>query len=366
MKLLHIAVLLFIFALLRPCAGRAEQLLWAQEPVTEVSLSGLELAEEGAQVRLHCRNLSDSQKEILFLIPKIDGVDTVFFSNWASEEWVLPPQAGTDGVLQLRGVRENTVPDTLSFRIACDGKLSAPIVLSYGSDDGAVQILYEDAEPSVFQPSILTDWESEPESLLIEDRISPEEAALLDYGQAWVCLNTPDGLAPFCRIPLQVTDQGEATALFEGIAYVTQEAPGFPLTGRQEDTPDGPAFRTDPITLTGESVYYATLQLVITKASDGSRLLSDLLLTSDELGGAYHQAPLAIADQAELMLRIMENSPEPRNTADIRTELISLEHPLSLTACDAFSLGDLSIYCEYFFRDGSDIVHPVYAVSNGQ
>ena len=84
---------------------------------------------------------------------------------------------------------------------------------------------------------------------------------------------------------------------------------------------------------------------------------------SAELGGKYDQAPMGLLDTAEPLLKVMENNEAPVETIDVQTMQQPLDQPLTVHLYPAAEMGEIWIYCEYFFFDGTDIVHPPYKVT---
>ena len=359
-KLVFLSLALLGMLLNPPSSARAESPLLLEDEALSVMLDGAVQQQDRVVISLRCTNRCETEELIHFLVPRINGKDTVFASQWAGEELALPPGQETAVSLAILKNDAAETPAMISFRMAFQGKLSVPVEIDAENPEAVKTISLAENEPTAVRNEVASDSGPDPEPVLIRDRISPEETARLDYGRAWICLETEEGLYPFCQIRLRVDDQGEAEAEYSGIAFTADKDPGYPLAGEEKEQDGRPVFQTEEIALSSPSVFYATLRLTIARTETGNWAVIKQEYESEELGGAYDPAPLELADEVEFLVRIAEDSPTPRETAGVQPRLLALDRPLSLRARRAADLGRIQIYCEYFFNDGSDTVHPLY------
>ena len=350
--------------LLLPFRAKAGGPVLAEDRTVTVVLDGITEAEETIRLDLLCNSRDQSERLICFLLPQINGEDTVFISGWAGEEQLLTAEQETTVHLEIENVSRKSENMVLSLRMAWNGRLSVPIVIDPDRPDGVRTVSFEEEEPSAVNTEIGSHMEQPPEPLEIHDRITPEERDRLDYGQAWICLKKDSDLIPFCKVPMEVDDRGEAFAVYAGVAFVPENDPDYPLAVTLERTDAGTVFRTGEISLTSPSIYYATMTLTMAESAEGSWRVTEQFFSSDEVGGAYPLVPLALVDQAESLLRILEDSNTPKETVSVHSSMIPLEEPLTLTVCDVRSLGEICVYCEYFFKDGKESVHPLWRIES--
>lgn len=358
-------LLFLVVMLLLPFRAEAGRPVLAEDRTVTVLLDGIGKEEETIGLDLLCISRDQSERLICFLLPQINGEDTVFTSGWAGEEQLLPAGQETSVRLQIENISPESEKEVLTLRFAWMGKLSVPIGIDLDSPDGIRAVSFGEEEPSAVRTEIVSRMKLPAEPMEIHDRITPEEREKLDYGQAWICLKKDSELIPFCRVPLEVNDRGEASAVYEGVAFVPENDP-YPLAVTQERTDAGTAFRTEEISLISPSIYYATMKLTMAESAEGSWAVTEQVFTSDEVGGAYPLVPLALAEQAELILRVLEDSKTPKETVSVHSSMVLLDKPLALTVCDVRSLGEICVYCEYFFVDKSNSVHPLRSIETDQ
>ena len=340
-----------------PLHIRAETPVLADDQSIVILLKGIKQEENMIDLDLICLNLERSEQLIRFLLPQINGVDTFFSNQWIGEELLLLAGQETTKHLQIVKDLPETESTTLSFRVSWKGKLSVPVVIDLEKLENTQIITFDEQEPSAVSIDISSNFSNSPESILIFDQITEKEKSKLESGQAWICIKKESGLLPFCRISLQVNDEGEASAMFAGVAFVPKENPDLPIAVSQEYKDGKIVFRSEKIELTGPSIFYAAMKLSISQKSDASYAITEQTFISDELGGSYPMVPLALVDRAESILQVKEDATTTGETQSVLSSFISLDQPLSLAVCDALSLGRIRIFCEYFFYDGSSLVH---------
>lgn len=337
--------------------ARAEACRLAEEPDLSIRIESAEPEGDGVRLTLICLNRTEREESLLFLVPKTDGKDTVFGSGWPSEETVLPPgEKFTAGLTVLPAEGQERF-SRISLRLSYRGRLSAEAELFPENPEASVPAAFGETETQVIRGEARTAPGETPAPIPIRDRITAEETARLDYGRAWVCLRREETLIPFCQILLQVDEEGNAEGTYSGLAVRFGEDGAQPLEILEEHSGEETVFRTEDISMTGESVFFATLQAEIRGKPETGFRVTRQTMESSELGGKYDQAPLGLLDTAEPVLRVMEKTEAPVDTISVETETVSLAEPLTVTVFPASGMGEIWIYCEYFFLDGTDTVH---------
>ena len=349
------AVLCVLMTLLyRPAS--AEQMKILDEPDLRIEVTSAEVTEEAAEIHLACENLGDREAQLLFLVPKTDGIDTVFGNGWPSEKVMLPPGEILPVDLTIYPAEDDESIQEVSFRMSFQDQLSTEGKLLFGEDLKCEPAGFSGREEQMVRDEILMAPDTAIQQILIRDQITEEELRKLDYGQAWICLREGETLIPFCSILLNADETGKTEATYSGLALLF-EGEKQPLEVRERYEHGTVTLTGKEISLTGESVFFATLQLTVRGSQKEPFRVIRQVLNSSELGGAYDGAPLLLADQAEPLLRVLEKNEAPVDTIDTRSVFLSLDEPLSLRLTPAADLGEIWIYCEYFFTDQTDVVH---------
>lgn len=358
------ALLLLSAMLCRPV--RAENGILLEEPNLQVEVISAEITPEGATVLLACRNRSEEEASLLFLTPKADGLDTIFSSGWPSEEISLPAGGEETAELVFLPPEGQDTLSEISLRLSFQGRLSSEGKMNFRESSGWAPASFSEPQEQLVRSEVENPPETDADPVIITDRITEEQAEILDYGQAWICIRRDETLVPFCSIRMRVDRDGSAEAGYSGLAMAFAGDQVFPLESREESGETGTVITTREISLTGESVFYATLILTVSMDEEGVFRVTKQELFSSELGGKYDQAPLGLMDTAEPLLRVLEKTDAPLDTLDIQSVFLSLSEPLTVRLFPASELGEIWIYCEYFFQDGTDVIHPPYQLTKGE
>ena len=115
--------------------------------------------------------------------------------------------------------------------------------------------------------------------------------------------------------------------------------------------------------LSGEAAFYATLSFQLRQNEEGGMTAEDIVVSSDELGGECGNIPCALFDTVQTSREIWsveELSPdsvwlEIEGSAD---GIWNIEGPLRFRLVPAEELGEIVVCFEYFFKDGTDVIHP--------
>lgn len=352
-----------------PPASGGDSGLLMDEPELRIILKEAEMQPEGMRVVLSCLNRGALKAGILFVTPKADGIDTVFASGWPSDEIVLPPGEEAEAELRFLPPEGADSMTRVSFRISFQGRLSTEMEIVRKLSGAADQdpdgyacsggTLAGD-ETQILREEVTLRSQPPAAPFRIRDRITQAQAAGLDYGQAWICLREGETLIPFCSLRLRVDGEGNAEADWSGLALILAAAPDVPLETAESHDREELILETREMGLTGESVFYATLKLTVKGSAEEGYQIVRQELDSSELGGRFGRAPYGLMDQIELLLRVMEKNEAPAETMDVRSVMIPLTEPLEAMLLPAHELGEVWAYCEYFFQDDTDTVHPPF------
>ena len=202
--------------------------------------------------------------------------------------------------------------------------------------------------------------DSGPGKTLLSDRLSPEEAASFAYGRAILCVHVTeageDCFMPFCAIPVSVDEDGNAQAFFSGMALTLSSDPTFPLSTEEDGQSGASRWNANGIVLTGDPIFYAELSFLITEENGEVKLISTRV-DSPEMYGECQNCPRALFSQGSAYHSYFAFSDEKGSVEAFEHSgprlLIRLDEALSVTLRPASELGEICVYYEYWFTDGS-------------
>lgn len=344
--------------LLSPCSAEdAETMLLEEEGLT-VAVHSASAEADRIRLDLSCAALSAGEEEPLqFLVPAVNGADTVFESGWPGEEWTLSPGQPARGELQVLLPEDAAAPYTLTLRFAFGGLLSTPASLPVPETADAVPASFGGTEQQVISPEIAWEAAGDPEGFRVEDGIPAEAVPRVEVSLAWFCLRTEEGLfVPFSCAPLTAGPDGRYSAVSRGTALFFTDADESPLCFRETERDGILRFEPDALTLVGETVYFATLDFAVVPDGQGYALTGQTLHAT-ELGGDYPAAPLVLFEAAEPLYTEFAWTGDELVTERTRVPSLPLDRPLGLRLVPAASLGEVWGICEYDLSDGSRIYH---------
>ena len=371
MKPLRTLLLLLIAAMVACPGARAQEPLLSCDALEAELLSAASNAGE-ATLTLKWANHTADEATILLFAPMLDGEPASFRYGWASEELRLPPSSKTESVVTLHADDPQLLARTLSLRFIQGDRVSGRAIITLAGGGTLLQAasFNPEEEPRLVQSAI--PWDTEASPLLLTDALSPEQVALLDYGQLRICLRrTVDGqeeLIPFAAIPAAVTEDGQVTAPFSGYAVVCSAASSMPLR-TQETHADGLyTYAVGDIALSGPFIFYATLQLTVTANPQAQEAtLTQLSLDSPDAGCLLQSPPLCLFDTLTLSMPVyraaQRESAYTLASTDVLSTTLPVETPLTFQLVPASTLGELSAYFEYFFLDQTDVIHPAFPLN---
>lgn len=346
-----------------------EELSLLEDEGLSLVLLAWERTEGQVLLTLRFVNRHDCPRSITLFAPTANGLPASFLYGWPSEEIALSPLKTRDVVTTLYADNPAEWIDCVSFRLIEAGTISSQATIDF--QNGAVSAATYGWQSQEEQLLLSVTSQELGSSILLKDALSAAEVSNLDYGQLCVCLRiTRDQetlLVPFTFINATVTPDGQVSAEYSGNAVVCSAAPSFPL--QVEETPAGDSclYTVRDLTLSGPFVFYSTLELQIQedRTTQTVHLLS-CSLSSYDTGPLNTPLPLALFDTLALAhpayrhqrirgaLQVQE--------ADVLSCTQALDTPLSFTLVPANTLGEIVAYFEYFFLDGSDVVHPTISL----
>ena len=273
--------------------------------------------------------------------------------------------------------RADETPLGVALRYAAQGRISSPMTVR--CDGRAPTVTQATLDRGAEEPAILSDRPGLSGPLLpapqtLRDRLSPSEMARLDYGQAVICLRRDTdrgpGLLPFCTLPVHVDGDGSVRAEYSGMAVTLAEAPDFPLSAVERGTDGSKVFSVSRVALFGDAAFYADLSFELRLAANGDVAPDEYTVSSDELGGAYHQVPCALFSELRSGHAIVQLTEEegvlcPRPIDDCFLS-VALKAPLSVLLRPAAELAEVYAYFEYFFTDNQSAVHAPFPLTGKQ
>ena len=366
------ALMLLLIAAMVACQGaRAQEPLFSCETLEAELVSAASAAGE-ATLTLKWTNHAADEATVLLFAPMMDDEPASFRYGWASEELRLPPGSGTETVITLHADDPQLLASSLSLRFIQGDSVSgeASITLEGGGTLLHAASLNQEEEPRLVQSAI--PWDAEASPLVLTDALSPEQVALLDYGQLRICLRrTVDGqeeLIPFATIPAAVAEDGQVTAPFSGYAVVCSAAPSMPLRTQESRANGLYTYAVGDISLSGPFIFYSTLQLTVTANPQAQEaVLTQLSLDCPDAGCLLQSPPLSLFDTLVLSLPVYQavqrDAAYTLASTDVLSTTLPVETPLTFQLVPASTLGELSAYFEYFFLDQTDVIHPAFPLN---
>lgn len=321
---------------------------------------------ESVRLTLSCKNEGVTDREITLVAPTVNGSPACFDSGWGSA--VLSLKAGEarrETVVLVPDRKENAI-ESISLRFVCAGTISSP--LSLERHDGGWQAIAassggDGSEPPLVRAGTATAAPREC-SVALHDQISPAQAAILDQAHAWICLKAKDGqqeaYLPFCRLSLTADESGGISGTYSGMAATCSASPLFPLY-MEEGMADGDySWAIGGIVLSGDAVFYADLSFVAACDAQDGIIIESSAVESPELGGVCENCPLPLFLEASVHHAAYGFTDKYGNVraheCDGTTAVFDLAEPLTIDLRPASDLGEIYVYFEYWFTDGSAVL----------
>ena len=306
------------------------------EEAPEITVTGCTVRDGAVQLAV-CSRAGESG-QLSLVCPFVDD-EPVFFEDGSE---IMTFELDADGESIISFATEAMDGQTLTVLLGADGKLFTRLRLSLDgtsfSTEPCDEPILENASPVEATPLSLT------------DSLTEEQVALLDYGQAVICLCDAEGhadsLQPVCTVPARVSPEGQVQADWSGLLL---QIDGFCL--RTEENGNGGMKAS--LALTGDAVFYAEVDF---QTASGEKTRE--LVSSAELEGTWENVPRSLFDTATLTsITISLESGKPVTVGGDSRQL-ALTEPLQPQLVPIAEAGSFGWYFEYFFTDGTDTVHP--------
>ena len=385
-------------------AGAEEARVLLEENGLCITLDGCEVTEGEAVLHLLCSNDAEEARELLLITPQINGEMAGFDHGWGSCELTAEPGENISSEFSMVTDDPEEMPEILSFRFIEDGNVSSICRISL--EEKMMEIASFAAgkeEPLLVDPEIEVSDEISSQGTVFTDTITPEQVQMLDYGRALICVKqtaeSREYLSHISTVEAVADAEGHVTASFSGLALQLAEDPDFviptlenqvhrgvrPLEvtlfsaqsrtvgGTEDQDPSNGLVSAsgqsslnggaENMALSGEAAFYATLSFQLRQNEEGGMTAEDIVVSSDELGGECGNIPCALFDTVQTSREIWsveELSPdsvwlEIEGSAD---GIWNIEGPLRFRLVPAEELGEIVVCFEYFFKDGTDVIHP--------
>ncbi|MBR0463195.1 MAG: hypothetical protein IJJ23_02260 [Clostridia bacterium] len=295
---------------------------------------------------------------ISLLDPRFNGEPAGFDRGDPDVQLDVLEDGGLDADVVIRSYDDDETCDSISFRVAGGGAILGTVCIQ-SSDKG-----WQVAESSPRSPLIVTEAagpEAYPEPFRLGDTLPAERAALLDYGQAVVCLRQEDGsFLPVCVLPAEVSDDGAVSASYSGLVLTLDDDSDVLFSLKESLGADGVVWESALNTLTGEAIEYAEMTLALCRDPEGFRVTGQSF-DAWETGGVCDFAPYDLFDtllitQPLYAFEEKDGRTTLRQTGS-RARRVDIDGPMSLRFQATEELGDVWVYFEFFFTDQTDDVH---------
>lgn len=383
---------IILAAFLLACTAAAETML--DEDGLRFSLTDLETYPGGAGLTVVCSNIAEEDREVLLLTPEINGQPAGFEYGWGSYAISIPAAAQIEVSLPMEADDPAEVPETLSMRFAANGRISSACALAVGNELSvtAASFALGEAEPQLVDREIEAPRDYESYACVLTDTLSIEETQLLDYGRALICLRGENDegelLTHICTCEVVVDGEGNARADYSGLALIlpgddmflvsTQESAGGmglsgdmkPLRASLDLGDESRGRQTAAVALSGDAAFFASLTFQVNLDETGDFSAGDVIVSSAEIGGDCTVVPCALFNTAQTSQEIWRAETVGSDeihllSAGAAFAQCRVDGPLRFKLVPASELGSLAVCFEYFFTDGSDVIHPPVEIDLG-
>ena len=369
-----------------------------------ITLNDCEVTEGEAVLHLLCSNDAEEERALLLITPQINGKMAGFDHGWGSMDLIMEPGSGHPEEIRMVTDDPEEIPESLSLRIIEEGQVSSmcSVILDEEPACDPASFAAGKEEPLLVDPEIEVSDEISSQGTVFTDTITPEQVQMLDYGRALICvkqtIENKEYLSHISTVEAAADPEGHVTASFSGLALQLAEDPDFviptlenqvhrgvrPLEvtlfsaqsrtagGTEDQDPSNGLVSAsgqsslnggaENMALSGEAAFYATLSFQLRQNEEGGMTAEDIVVSSDELGGECGNIPCALFDTVQTSREIWsveELSPdsvwlEIEGSAD---GIWNIEGPLRFRLIPAEELGEIVVCFEYFFKDGTDVIH---------
>lgn len=371
MKRLFLLLAAAVLLLSGAAAGESMPLL--EEHGLKISLLSVERSEGQAVLTLHCENLEVWNRTLLLFAPTANGQLAGFLYGWPTDEIILAPLEAREVQITLQTDDPSEWIETAALRFIDAGEITGEATLNLLEQTATAATFSWQDQEAVLANLNLSGAANAEAPIRLQDTLTPDQLKILDYGQLRIALQVHNGdevqLIPFATAAAEVSADGSVSAAYSGNAIVCSAAPLFPLKMTETHTDAACTYQVSDITLSGPFIFYSTLQLSIREDwAENTVQLLESALDSFDTGPLYGNLPLPLFDTVMLSHPVYGVSPAEGaiRTAevDVRAQTLLLDAPLSFAIVPANELGEVVAYFEYFFHDGTDVIHPVIPLEN--
>ena len=301
---------------------------------------------------------------VSLLDPRYNGEAAAFGRGDPDVRLDVPDSGSLTADVTVRSYGADEACDAVSFRFGAGGAIQGTVSVMNDGPGFRTDVTAPESpliETAVIEP------ETYPEPVTLRDRLAAERVALLDYGQAVVCLRREDGVfLPLCAVPATVSEDGAVSAVYSGLLLTLD---GSDVLFSMTESRDGGdcLWESGLNTLTGEAIEYAEMTLTLRRGPDGA-FVTGQSFDAWETGGVCESAPCDLFDVMLITqpLYAFEEAGDLTvlREIDSRARRVEIEGPLSLCLRPAEELGDVWVYFEYFFSDRTDEAHAPFALKH--
>ena len=365
-------LLLAAAALLIAGAAAGEPTTLLEEHGLTLQLLSVERSEGEALLTLHCVNQEDQTKRLLLFSPEADGQHAGFLYGWPTDEIALAPLETKETLITIRASDPSQWIETVSFRIVDQSDISSKVTIDLLAQTASpASFSWQDQEPALADLTPIR--ASTPLTpIRYQDALTAGQAENLVDVWLRIALRVQDGtsvpLIPFASTAAHVAPDGSISAEYSGRAIVCSDAPQFPLRMIEEHSDGAYIYQTGDLTLAGPFIFYASMQMTMCEnPADNTVQLLSCALDSFDTGPLQGAVPLALFDQLHLVhtvYRVIPGNSLELSDENIWAEILLPEETLTFSVIPAEDLGKVVAYFEYYFNDGTSVIHPAVPLQN--
>ncbi len=360
----RILFMLVCLALLGQAAAAEDTSLLARGGVS-IGLISVETRPGEAELTLSLHNAGEDPCDISVFDARSDQSPASLMRGRADLHLSLDAGEAREETVLIQYDDPDALAASLSLRFSWAGWISGPLTVTLAG--GGYAVSAEPPAEALFDTDVAVPAGASGQAVLIQDQLTEQEMAILDYGQARVCLRTENEagetlFTPIVTIPLDVDASGRATGRYSGLMLRMDGVPDVPFR-TVENAPDGPAALTaTTISLTGEAIEYAEQTIDIALDGDAARVTAQPV-DAWETGGPCDPSPWDLYDQIYISHQMFTLTDAGGGAVSIRerdslSSRTPLTGPIRLSLSKASDVGDVWVFCEYFFTDQTDVVRP--------
>lgn len=369
-------IIAFLLALLFTTAASAEEPVLLDDPYLSVELVDLHAEPGCAHLTLRCISTDDHPTTVTLLMPEVNGAPAGFRYGWPLEEIILAPSESQQVQITLETDMPDEIPQTLSFRFSRRGVISSPFCLQLDPQRilAPASFTLGAEEPPLCRKAVTAPEDLAAYAILLQDALPTDKLPLLDYGRAQICLQMTVGdeevLIPFTSILAEIDASGQVRAAYSGLALVCEDAPGFPLRTAESSAKLPLICSADGMSLSGTYVFYAALTFSLSPDPvTGGAEITGASVDCLDIPGMNEHTPLAMFDLLDVSHPMYtlhaENGRQVLRICGNHAMQKDLTEPLAFALVPVSTLGDIAIYFEFFFTDGTDVIHAPFPLTTG-